>query len=114
MKHIKRISDIQDLLPNYWTRASYPAHFNRLPLPHRHFNHTLAHAMKALGGLAALSDSMDHFREDKEALEYHTNASKWLADLVICAARMADEVGLDIEKCTEDRVNTLIERWGEK
>jgi len=82
---------VQDRLPEYWTDQSYPDSFNQEPLPHRHFNHALTHCMKALGGLAALSDALDHARmmnrgySDPEAERLHVNAGKYLADLVICA-----------------------------
>jgi hypothetical protein len=56
------VKEVQYWLPRYWTDQSYPNSFNGAPLPHRHFNHSLSHAMKALVGLAALSDAMDHER----------------------------------------------------
>ena len=114
------LKDVQDRLPNFWTDQSYPDSFNETPLPHRHFNHAVTHAMKALGGLAALSDAMDHERmvnrgyADPEATEFQANAGKWLADLVICAARMAEQLHIDLDENTQHRVNTLIARWGGK
>ncbi len=112
------LKEVQGRLPEYWTDESYPDSFNQAPLPHRHFNHSLTHAMKALGGLAALSDAMDHSRmvnrgyADTEAAQFQANAGKWLADLVICAARMADQINVDLDENTRNRINTLIERWG--
>ena len=90
------------------------------PLPHRHYNHALTHALKALGGLAALSDALDHLRmiqrgyDDPETQGYLDNAGKWLADLVICAARMSQQLRVDLDEETDKRVAALIERWGEK
>ena len=114
------LKEVQDRLPEYWTDKSYPDSFNQSPLPHRHFNHSLSHAMKALGGLAALSDAMDHERMvnrgyvDAEAAQFQASAGKWLADLVICAARMADQIDVDLDENVQHRINTLIERWGGK
>lgn len=114
------IKDVQSLLPQYWTDYSYPDGFNERPLPHRHYNHAVMHAMKALGGLAALSDAMDHERmaqwgyADPEAEQFRQSAGKWLADLVICAARMAEQLGKDLDAETAHRIQTLTERWGGK
>ena len=47
-------------IPAFWLEEQYPDSFNEAPLPHRHFNHALTHAMKALGQLAAYSDALDH------------------------------------------------------
>ena len=116
---------VQEKLPAYWTDQSYPDSFNQQPLPHRHYSHALTHAMKALGGLAALSDALDHERMvnrgyvDPEAEQYMASAGKWLADLVICAARMAEQLGaighpVDLDENVQHRINTLIERWGGK
>lgn len=114
------VKDVQDMLPRYWTDQSYPDDFNGAPLPHRHFNHSLTHAMKALGGLAALSDAMDHERmqnrgnSDPEAEQYAASAGKWLADIVICSARMAEQLQINLDDSVQYRINTLIERWGGK
>ena len=114
------LKEVQDRLPQYWTDQSYPDSFNGAPLPHRHFNHAVTHSMKALGGLAALSDAMDHERmqnrgyADPEAEAFAANAGKWLADLVICAARMAEQIDVDLDENVQHRINTLIERWGGK
>ena len=111
---------VQDRLPEYWTDQSYPDSFNQEPLPHRHFNHALTHCMKALGGLAALSDALDHERMvnrgyvDPEAEQLWANAGKYLADLVICAARMSEQLHGDLDASTQMRITTLIERWGGK
>jgi hypothetical protein len=114
------IREIQERLPEYWTDQSCPDGFNEAPLPHRHFNHALTHCMKALGGLAALSDAMDHERmvnrgyNDPEVEQFQANAGKWLADLILCAARMAEQIGVDLDANTNTRINTLIKRWGGK
>lgn len=114
------VSDVQSRLPEYWTDGSYPDSFNDAPLPHRHFNHTITHAMKALGRLAALSDAMDHEcmaktrYNDPETEELRANAGKWLADLMICAARMSEKLNIDLSVETDLRISELIARWGGK
>lgn len=108
------VSSVQSRLPEYWTDQSYPDSFNGAPLPHRHYNHALTHAMKALGGLAALSDALDHERVDQEMEGYRSNAGKWLADLVICAARMSEQIDVNLSDATAARIQSLIDRWGGK
>lgn len=112
------IKDVQVCLPRFWTDQDYPDRFNALPLPHRHFNHALTHSMKALGGLSALSDALDHGQMaqrgyvDPEAQALRDNAGKWLADMVICTARMAEQLGVDLDSQVRKRVCVLMERWG--
>ena len=111
------IHDAQNSLPGYWTDSTYPDDYNEKPLPHRHYNHAVTHAMKALGGLAALSDAMDHERMNKhgdadpEAQGCRDNAGKWLADLVICATRMAQQLNIDLDDATSTRIDVLKARW---
>ena len=105
---------VQQQLNDFWKDEDYPNSFNEMPLPHRHYNHALSHAMKALGGLAALSDAMDHermFSQDPEVIQLRENAGKWLADLVICAARMSQQLNLSLRTQTDKRIETLTERW---
>lgn len=120
LKIMLGLREIQDTMPKFWSDKSYPDNFNYLPLPHRHYNHALTHAMKALGGLAALSDALDHQRmmernnSDPEYDSLRDNAGKWLADLVICAARMAEQLQIDLDEETQVRVATLTARYGDK
>jgi hypothetical protein len=114
------IKNLQDSLPGFWTDETYPDGFNNNPLPHRHYNHALTHAMKALGGLSALSDALDHERlatsgyVDSEAHGFRDSAPKWLADLVICASRMAQQLDINLDDATQDRVYALNARWSNK
>lgn len=110
------VKTVQEQLPKYWTDQSYPESFNIHPLLHRHFNHALIHSMKATGSLAALADKLDHNGEgsDQEEIEFRTNAGKYLADLVICAARMSEQLEIDLDENVQYRINTLIQRWGGK
>lgn len=116
------IKDVQSTLPEYWTDQQYPDEFNNSAMPHRHYTHAITHSMKALGNLAAFSDAMDHQRmqnragaqPDEEALAYKANAPKWLADMVICTARMAEQIGADLERAVNERIQTLKDRHGGK
>lgn len=114
------IKAIQESLPHWWNDSTYPDEFNNEPAPHRSYTHALGHAMKALGNLAALSDALDHRRmakhgaNDPEADILEANAGKWLADLVICSARMAEQLGIDLNAHTQDRIMVLVDRWADK
>lgn len=71
----------------------YSAEFGQNPLPHKVFSHALTHVGKALGRLFGLSDDLDH---DPSPLYTRNSAvgdpyKKYLADVVICAARAAQE-----------------------
>ena len=74
--------------------------------------------MKALGHLASYSDALDHMQmqktghADPEAQVLHDQRAKWLADLVICAGRMAQQIGVDLDTATEERLVSLGRRWG--
>jgi len=77
------IRELQRLVAETWTLDSYSEAFKANTLPHRDFQHALVHAMKAAGKLAAAVDEVEH------GGEWPQDHSKYLADLVICAARMA-------------------------
>lgn len=104
-------------MPAFWRDDQMPAHFETNALPHRHFNHALTHAMKALGKLAALSDALDHSymakhgNFDQECAELEKEAQKYLADLVICTVRMAQQRNVDLDAGINARLAVLIERW---
>jgi hypothetical protein len=115
------IKTVQASLPKWWKDSTYPDEFNTQPAPHRHYTHALTHAMKALGGLSALSDALDHSRmnkhgadRDAEAEGFRVDAGKWLADLVICSTRMAEQLGIDLDSRVQQRINVLVARWGDK
>lgn len=80
------LKDIQVQLP--WT-VRYSQDFRMNPQSHKDFTHAILHAQKALGKLAALADDMDHDKNlaDNISPEF----GKYIADLVVCALRMANE-----------------------
>jgi hypothetical protein len=75
--------EMQLTLP--WS-VKYSRDYRANPQTHKDFAHALTHVVKAAGKLAAVIDDYDHRREtvlDPKAKDY-------LADLVICAMRMAN------------------------
>jgi hypothetical protein len=81
------IREMQTQLP--WT-VRYSTDFRSSPMTHKDFAHTLHHVSKAAGHLHALADDMDHDRalaDDPELRERH---AKYVADLVVCALRLAN------------------------
>ena len=72
---------IQNQLP--WT-IKYSRDFRANPQGHKDFTHALIHAQKAAGKLCELVDDLDHRRESD------VQPAKYIADLVVCALRMAN------------------------
>lgn len=96
---------LQEQLPQLWTNEAYSKEFNAIPSQHKDFQHALLHIMKTTGKLASMVEEVDHMRctlyFPKELAE------KYLADLVICALRMAikNPTGeIDLEKAVFDRI----------
>ncbi len=90
--------DLQMNLP--WT-IKYSRDYRANPQSHKDFSHAILHAQKALGKLAAMADNLDHRRYEKEA------PSRYLADLVICALRMANtypDLEIDLQEAVMDRI----------
>jgi hypothetical protein len=59
------------------------------------FEHALFHAAKAVGKLAAHVDDMDHAIADganHRGAAFPPDAEKYIADLVICALKLAKEI----------------------
>lgn len=97
------LKKIQLQLP--WT-VKYSREFRANPQKHKDFAHGLLHTTKACGKIAGYIDDLDHRMEsdmDSEALE------NYIADLVICAMRMAN-TGIngrfDLQKAVVRRLET--------
>ena len=75
------LSNLQNQLP--WT-VKYSEDFRKNPQSHKDFAHAVVHTQKALGRLAEYVDDLDHRRESELIPD------KYIADLVICALRMAN------------------------
>ena len=76
-----KLTDIQKQLP--WT-VKYSRDFRANPEKHKDFSHALTHTTKASGKIAAFIDDYDHTRNSEK------NVRNQVADLVICAMRMAN------------------------
>ena len=83
-QHQLAIAAVQRQVALVWTLAGYAPAFCACTLPTRDFGHALGHVQKAAGRLFEVVDAHDHGRADEPP-----QVGKYLADLVICAARMA-------------------------
>lgn len=79
----KTFREIQLSLP--WT-THYSKDFRSSPLTHKDFAHALLHVHKAGGKLAAIVNDAEHGGVDW----FNEKTADYLADLVICAMRMAN------------------------
>ncbi|MGH8898458.1 MAG: hypothetical protein ACRDZ4_15935 [Egibacteraceae bacterium] len=91
------LTDLQERVRRAWTNATYSAAFNTSGIPHKDYAHALLHMVKATGKLAAIIDDLDHGKEIED------DPGKYVADLVICAARFCDASGLHLESIVELR-----------
>lgn len=98
------LKEIQLTLP--WS-THYSREFKASPIPHKDFTHALVHIGKAAGKLFGLVDDMDHRREVSDRPDLRQEYEKYLADLVICALRMANTFPggvIDLERATLKRL----------
>lgn len=75
-------------------------------MTHKDFGHALTHVHKAGGKLAAMVDDMDHSVDAAEALDAEA-VGNMLADLVICALRMANTApggNIDLQRAVVRRL----------
>ncbi len=97
------ILQIQNQLP--WG-IEYSEAFQQSPSPFKDFQHALLHVTKAGGKLAAIVEDADHGRPN---LFPKQDVEKYLADLVICAMRMANTnpTGkIDLQRAVIDRLES--------
>jgi hypothetical protein len=78
---------LQQILP--WG-LPYSDDFRATPMEHKDFAHALAHVAKATGALFALVDDLDHGRHVNWNPRAFLDYRKYVADLVICALRIAN------------------------
>lgn len=98
------LSEIQKELEKTWTLESYSEEFKAGKLPYRDFDHALKHVMKATGKLVSMVEEADHNHESAFKTQ---KVSNYLADLVICAIRMASKYPygeINIEKAVIARI----------
>lgn len=96
----KTIRELQSSLP--WT-GHYHRDFRSTPMVHKDFAHALLHIHKAGGMLAAVVNDAEHGGHDFD----HATVGKYVADMVICALRMANTCPngvLDLQRAVEDRI----------
>lgn len=98
------IRELQTNLP--WT-VRYSQDFRSTPLSHKDFAHALHHVSKAAGKLHGLADDMDHDRALADDPQLRENYGKYVADLVVCALRLANTYPggvLDLQKAVQERI----------
>lgn len=94
------IKDLQVKLP--WT-THYHRDFRSSSMTHKDFGHALLHIHKAAGKLAAIIDNAEHGGSEFKPEE----VDPYIADLVICALRMANTCPgrvIDLEAAVIDRI----------
>ncbi len=100
----KTIRELQSGLP--WT-AHYHRDFRSSPQTHKDFGHALLHIHKAGGKLAAIIDDAEHAGFDFADPAKRAEVEKYIADMVICALRMANTCPdgvVDLQRAVETRL----------
>lgn len=104
------LKDVQDEINKRWGSSEYSAEYNARPDAQRDAHHATLHITKALGKLAGLLDDLDHATGDAvvPALLDNSRIEAALADIVICAARVAsrwpDIEHIDIGEAVRRRI----------
>lgn len=97
---------LQTNLP--WS-VRYSQDFRSSPATHKDFAHALHHVSKAAGQLHALCDDMDHDRQVADDPTLRARHAKYVADLVICALRLANTCPggvIDLQRAVEERIES--------
>lgn len=99
----KRDLTIRELQTSLSWMISYDRYFRASPMSHKDFGHALLHVTKAAGQLAAAVDKAEHAGCDFKPEEI----DKYVADLVVCALRMANTCPgrhVDLQAAVEERI----------
>lgn len=99
-KRDKTIRELQTSLP--WT-VHYHRDFRSSAMAHKDFGHALLHITKAAGKLAAVVNDAEHGGSEFTAAE----VDNYVADLVVCALRMANTCPgriIDLQAVVEARI----------
>jgi hypothetical protein len=96
-------------LPKLWTDELYSKEFRESNSPYKDFQHGYLHVMKAAGHLLEMIEEADHCRLTEDVVSYFPkdDVSNYVADLIICAVRLAlkNPSGVvDLEKAVIDRI----------
>lgn len=105
------LAELQRAIDLSWTLQSYSSEFINRTTPHRDFAHALGHVVKASGKLYAVIDEVEH-RGELAPLP-GLSVRKEIADLVICASRLASTVPIvrvDLATAVYDRMIQITER----
>jgi hypothetical protein len=100
----KTLRELQSGLP--WT-GHYHRDFRSTPMTHKDFGHALLHVHKAGGNLAAIIDKAEHDGFEWADTEKRAEVEKYVADMVICALRMANTCPdgvIDLQAAVERRL----------
>lgn len=100
----RTIRELQSSLP--WT-SHYHRDFRSSPQTHKDFGHALLHVHKAGGKLAAIIDDAEHAGYDWADPANRADVEKYVADLVICALRLANTCPdgvIDLQRAVEQRL----------
>lgn len=96
------IRELQTQLP--WT-VHYHHDFRATPMSHKDFAHALLHVTKACGKIATVINDAEHGGSDFKPEE----VDNYVADLVVCALRMANTCPgriIDLQKAVEVRLES--------
>jgi hypothetical protein len=96
------LRELQTSLP--WT-VHYHRDFRAAPMTHKDFAHALVHVVKAAGRIAAVVNDAEHGGSEFKAEEI----DRFVADLVVCALRMANTCPgrtIDLQEAVERRIRT--------
>lgn len=100
----KTLRELQTQLP--WT-GHYHRDFRSTPMTHKDFGHALLHVHKAGGKLAGIINDAEHGGVDWADPKIRAEVEKYMADLVICALRMATtcpDGQIDLQTAVERRL----------
>lgn len=96
---------LQEAINQHWTDKSYSAEFRASPCQYKDFQHAIMHALKAGNKLMEMVEEADH--TGPEGAFPQEKVEKFVADLVICAVRLANKTPggqLDLERAVFDRI----------
>ncbi len=94
-----------------WTGELYSDEFKGRACPYKDFDHALKHIRKAAQALENMTEFADHHADDMAPLS-KKDISKYVADIIISAARLANvcPAGLvDLELALEERLKAKID-----
>ena len=103
-----KIEDVQVDVDARWGSSAYGSAYLARRDPQRDAHHATLHITKALGKLAGALDDLDHADPDALMGIARTDVvAKALADIVICAARVASEwpgTGIELQDAVKNRL----------